>query len=396
MDILHFTLEEAKNYIISYHFLNSNHKLKGHEGIKTLFDRIGSIQYDPLNVVGMNTDLVLQSRISNYKAEMLNDALYKKRYLIDGWDKQMCIYQTKDFPNFKSVRDERAEAQLQGQLKYLKLDIFDYVDDVLEIITKNGPTYSSEIKLGERIQATWGSSKPSNETLAYLWHKGIIGIKERRNTQKKYDLMSRLIGNLAIEASPFNNESDFIKWLMLRRIKSLGLVWNKSSIAWSGLHIGTKKIREEYLNILLNEGHIKKVNIANFNEDFYISSDYKNIECPSDEISFIAPLDNLIWDRDLTKKLFNYDYRWEVYTPVKKRVYGYYVLPVLYGNTFIGRIEFEQQRNSDPLIVKNFWWEENIKPSKKIIEEINKALVKFAKYLGTVNIKNMEVVKIPN
>ena len=87
----HLTIDEAKTYMIGYHFLNTN-ELKGIDSIKVVFDRLHSIQYDPLDVVGRNSELVLQARISDFKKEMLQQALYQERYLIDGWDKQMGIY----------------------------------------------------------------------------------------------------------------------------------------------------------------------------------------------------------------------------------------------------------------------------------------------------------------
>ena len=90
----------------------------------------------------------------------------------------------------------------------------------------------------------------------------------------------------------------------------------------------------------------------------------------------------MIWDRVLIKDLFDFDYTWEVYTPKIKQKYGYYVLPMLFGDRFIGRIEFEKQRKLEPLIVKNIWLEESFNITKKYELELDNALIKFAKYLG--------------
>ena len=97
---------------------------------------------------------------------------------------------------------------------------------------------------------------------------------------------------------------------------------------------------------------------------------------------FLAPLDNLIWDRDMTEELFDFKYSWEVYTPVAKRKYGYYVLPVLYKNRFIARFEPEKCRGKEPLQIKNWWWEPNVKPTENMMKAVGDAFCRFSKYLG--------------
>ncbi len=74
----------------------------------------------------------------------------------------------------------------------------------------------------------------------------------------------------------------------------------------------------------------------------------------------LAPLDNMLWDRKLVKAIFDFDYKWEVYIPVPQRRYGYYVLPILYGDRLAGRLEPEKQEKGKPTVIKNIWWEEGI------------------------------------
>lgn len=93
---------------------------------------------------------------------------------------------------------------------------------------------------------------------------------------------------------------------------------------------------------------------------------------------FIAPLDNMMWDRKLIKALFGFEYKWEIYTPVEERKYGYYVLPVLYGDRFIGRIKVVADRKAMCLTVKNIWFEEGVKQTKKLLSEIERCAKRFA------------------
>ena len=108
---------------------------------------------------------------------------------------------------------------------------------------------------------------------------------------------------------------------------------------------------------------------------------------------FIAPLDNLMWDRDMVEALFGFRYRWEVYTPVAKREYGYYVLPVLYGSRFVARFEPEPVNRAGCLRVKAWWWEDGVRPSRAMLDAVEAALSRFAGFLGVDSApENMDAV----
>ncbi len=95
-------------------------------------------------------------------------------------------------------------------------------------------------------------------------------------------------------------------------------------------------------------------------------------------MSFIAPLDPLMWDKSLISALWNYQYSWEIYTPAVKRKYGYYTLPILFGDRFVGRIEAVPDRKNKILTVKGLWWEPGIRQTKKLNAELEKTLVRFS------------------
>ena len=108
---------------------------------------------------------------------------------------------------------------------------------------------------------------------------------------------------------------------------------------------------------------------------------------------FIAPLDNIMWDRQMIEKLFGFIYRWEVYTPIAKRKFGYYVLPVLYNGRFIARFEAESVRQAGEFAIKNCWWESEVDPDNDMIEIIIKEMIRFAEFLQVNNSKN-NIVKL--
>jgi uncharacterized protein YcaQ len=121
---------------------------------------------------------------------------------------------------------------------------------------------------------------------------------------------------------------------------------------------------------------------------FLRSSDLPALEASADsgadsaEAAFIAPLDNVAWNRDMLRQLFGFDYRWEVYTPKAKRLYGYYVLPVLYGDRFIARVEPILDKKSQFLRIAGWWWEKRIRPNAAMKDAIAACVAEFARYLG--------------
>lgn len=400
MEVIIMSKEELRKFLVLYQGLYVNNTFIGEGGIKDFIRRAGCIQYDPLNVVGRNADLVLQSRIENYNPEMLDDLLYKKRELIDGWDKVMAIYSAEDWPYFKRVRSERKE-EIKVVLKHRNsIDAINYVDTIKEYIEKNGATTPSKIDLGSVEKGGWGHGKLSSATMDYMWNIGILGVNEKKNTQKKYDLIERLLSEeIVFKEDPFQNDDEFYKWYVKRRIGSIGAYWDRTGEGWLGNFLYKTNLRKRILNELVEEEELILIKVKNLKENFYLRKEDMSILNEStfvneNNVRFLAPLDNIIWDRKLTREIFDFDYTWEVYKPIDKRKYGYYVLPVLYGDKIVARFEPELHRGTEPLIIKNWWWEESFKVTNDCIDSVKEALDKFCKYLKADGISKDSLRKI--
>ena len=363
------TREEAQYFLLNHQLLNNNAKSQGKEGVLEVFGKIKTVQYDPLNVVGRNPDLVLQARIKNYSSAYLEDLLYNDRTLVDGWDKMMSIYLSSDWPCFNTIRNIKKES-VQHVLDYRNsTEALNYIDEVLEILKQSGPLLSTKIDLGKIPKGKWGHGKIAGATLDYLFHIGKVGISSKRGTQKVYDLIENLLPVNILECNSLNDHDEFYKWLILRRIQSIGMFWNNNSIVWDGIDkkIKNKDFRQKTIEELLEENLIEEVNIDGIDQSFFVPA---NFEIPdninfTEDVKLLAPLDNILWDRKLIAQLFDFNYTWEVYTPKIKRKYGYYVLPLLYQGKFIGRIEPVFEKKDKKLIIKNIWFEDKIKIDSK-------------------------------
>jgi uncharacterized protein YcaQ len=193
----------------------------------------------------------------------------------------------------------------------------------------------------------------------------------------------------AISVSPNPEDLEHYKWRVLRRISAIGLLWNRPSDAWLGIWNFHAQDRLDAFQGLLSEGRILPVRVEGCKELFYCLKEDEQLlhslpELPSlkPRTELIAPLDCMLWDRKLIKELFDFDYKWEIYTPEVQRKYGYYVLPVLSGERFIGRAEVISAVKRDALLVKNLWLEKGIKPTKKLSAELDRCFTRFMKFHG--------------
>lgn len=318
---------------------------------------------------------------------MLEKLLYEDRVLIDGWDKMMAVYCTEDWPYFGRIRDIR-KCEIEGTLKRRNsIEAINYVDTVKKYISENGASLPSKLELGGVKCGKWGHGKLSSAAMDYMFNVGLLGVKEKKNVQRVYDLIENLLPKEVLEMKdPFENNWSFYKWYFKRRIGSIGIYWDRNGGGWLGHFISDKKLRLEILQELCAEGELKKVIVEGINENFYIRVEDVFVldELKQDlakKATILAPLDNLLWDRKLIKDIFDFEYSWEVYVPITKRKYGYYVLPVLYEDRIIARFEPEKHRGNEPLVIKNWWWEDKNAVNEEITNAIFDCLGGFCRFL---------------
>jgi uncharacterized protein YcaQ len=208
-------------------------------------------------------------------------------------------------------------------------------------------------------------------------------------------LIERCVPKKILEAAePYPDDFDHKKWRVLERIGSLGLLWNRPSDAWLGIGDLKADTRNKIFDSLLQEGLITPVHVEGIKQTLYCLTkdteiakliDGEGATRSNPRCEFIAALDNMMWDRNLIKAIWNFDYKWEIYTPAAQRKYGYYVLPILYGENLIGRIEPVYDKKSKQLQIKNIWYEPEIKITKKIESAVAATIKRFEKFNRTSN-----------
>jgi len=362
----------------------------GKRGVKSFLKRVRSIQFDPINVVGRNPDLVLQSRVRDFKPALLDAMLYKDRILVDSWDKMASLSLAEDWPYFSRHRD-----RMEKMFGVPSEVVMSLAPIVLDQIRRQGPQCSLDYKFDEKTDWAWGPTRVTRASLEGLFKMGLLGVHHRVNNRRYFDLIENLqpIELLEME-DPNHSIEDYQRWHMLRRISALGMAHPNAGEQWGGM-IGLKTPqRRAIMEDLQKRGHVLAVEMEEIPGDlFYIMSGDKKIlnqvkkEEPVQEAAFIAPLDNLLWDRKTLNRIFDFRYMWEVYKPKAKREYGYYVLPVLYEDNFVARLDPAFDKKTRVLTVKNWWWEEGIRPDRGMAEALTRCMRDFLTYLDAREIK---------
>lgn len=384
---MQITRSQARRFLLLYQNLWPPHSLDGKTGIMTYLQRARCIQYDPLDIVGNNADLVLQARLGDYRPQMLRELLYQERCLVDGWDKLMSILPTEDWPYFHRQREAKRQ-NLEALPEQVRL----ILPQVKEAIRQHGPLSALELKeLGESLQGDWGwQVSLAKAALEQLYFAGELVVNHRVHTRKYYELAERCLGADIVQAGePHPGDNDYLEWRIERRIGSVGMLWGRTGEAWLGLERIKTPQRRLILDRLVNQGTLQVVDVEGVSEPFYFRSQDLDLmeqamqtETPHPRVAGLAPLDNLLWDRRMLRDLFGFAYTWEVYVPAAKRRYGYYVLPVLYGERFIARFEPGWDRKNRRLKIKNWWWEGGIEPSGEMHAALRDWLEGFLGYCG--------------
>ena len=383
-DLVGFSKPEARRFLLGYQGLYPARNLSMPDGIRDALGKLGSVQIDPLNICGRNHDLVLFARVAGYRLDDWQEVVHSglPRQFLEFYDKALCIIPSEDFPvHYQGLI--LSSSRRERRLRFLR-ENQEAVDRILSEITERGPLSSKDIEGTERISWWWGKSRLIKAVLDVLFMEARVLTHHREGNRKFYDLTERLLPGELLE--PKGRRYCAGKRLLLRA-GAVGLLDVTSPQAsWD---LGKKPELKPVLESLVEKGLLARVRVDGVKNELVAPAervrewDDHTIE-PA--VCFLAPLDNALWDRRLVKALFGFDYSWEVYLPPAKRKYGYYVLPVLYGDTLVGRVEPVMDFRAGVLEIKGTWWEKGFRPDKRFRNAWREATESLAGFLGASKI----------
>ncbi len=386
----------ARRFMFAHHHLWPPRQLKGKAGVLEYIRHVGSIQFDPINIVGRNPDLVLQSRVKEFNLGMLNELLYEDRQLLDGWDKMASIYSVEDWSYFV-----RQRARMQDVFGVPTEIVMQVAPDIFEKIRQNGPQSPIDFRGDQKTDWAWGPTKVSRAGLEGLYAMGKLGVHHRVNNRRYFDFIENLLPEDLLSAPDANSSDEgYQDWHLLRRVGAMGLAFPNAGEHWHGIIEVKTPQRKQIISRLVKSGDLIAIAIEEIPDKvFYIRSvdlptldAVANIKQPQNGAAILAPLDNLLWNRKMNGWLFDFEYIWEVYKPKAQRRYGYYVLPVIYGERFIARFDPAFDKKTRRLTIQNWWWEADVKPDEQMEAALMICIRDFLAYLDADGFESGEPI----
>ncbi|MEW5826318.1 MAG: crosslink repair DNA glycosylase YcaQ family protein [Candidatus Bipolaricaulota bacterium] len=390
------TLEpaHARRFLLSHQRLLPPRSVLARGAIARLLRHLGCIQYDPIDIVGRNPNLVLQSRIVGYRPEMLDRFMHLDHKALVVWDKMAAIALREDWPHF--ARHRVLMAQQHGGAEKLEMQIAPYV---LDEIRRRGPLSSRDIEHDASVDWWWGRKKRLvGASLEVLSAMGVVLTHHRVRSERYFDLAERILPPEILGApDPHPRDEDYQDWHVVRRIGSLGLApaTGAPEYWWGIMGVKGTAARSAVLRRLADRGDLVPLAVDGVARRLFFvrASDGPALEAAGERriepvhAAFVAALDNVAWDRDLLRQVFGFDYCWEIYKPKEKREYGYYVLPVLCGDRFVARVEPVFDKKAKVLRIEGWWWEPGFRPDEATKDALATCTAEFARYLGAERVE---------
>lgn len=376
-------LEQLQQATLNYQGLNKARTFgSGKSAVLNAIEHLGYIQIDTLSVVERAHHHTLWTRIPDYKSEYLNE-LVEERKIFEYWFHAASYLPMSDFRFAlpQMLYYKRGESRYYNNVDPKSLK------HVYESIRTDGPKKARDFKSPKEKPGSWWNWKPAKLALEKLFMQGDLMICNRDGMEKVYDLTERVLPNSINTAEP--TALELAEHLVKTHLRAYGITSVKQIT-----HLRTgKELRkrvEEVLQMMLEENAIQEIKLEGlptmFTRNGLLDEKFRK---PTSTIKLLSPFDNSIIHRDRIKQLFDFDFRLECYVPKAKRIYGYFCLPILHGNTFIGRVDCKAHRKTGLFELIHLHIEE--RDIDQILDALVKAVQRFATFNGCQSIKLTKV-----
>jgi len=353
----------------------------GKEGVAQTIEKLGYVQIDTIAVIRRAHHHTLWTRRPDYDPEMLHELQAKDRRIFEYWGHALSYLPMSDYryylPRMRKFNDPTGKWEKNRLEKYGHL-----MKPAIERIRDKGPLGSKDFEsLAKSERNPSMHPKPVKAALEMLFWRGDILIAERHNFHRIYDLTERVLPEDV--NTTFPNDEELGRFFVCRALSAYGVA-NKQEI-YNHINAVSKKLMSKSLKDLEDTGEIILLTIEGIdNSDYYALSETleKSTELkqlPSC-VLLLSPFDNLIIQRERLKRLFEFDYALECYAPAAKRKYGYFVLPILWGDDFIGRLDPKVDRKKKSLIIRNLVFEPEFSDFEEFLPLFIDKLKDFARF----------------
>lgn len=391
--------QSARRFVLGKQGLWPGRRWKGKKGTAHAIRNCEAVQLDPLNVIARSQDIVLHNRVLDYKPEYLYQVAYKDREFFDygGW---LAMYPMSDLPYFRVHMERRKHHKRVEEFMRSKPELF---EQVRAEVRERGPIGNRDLD-GDRVDGNYRGRKETSLALFDLWLTGELMIHHRDGFQRFYDFRENIAPK---EYDYMVSEEEAEEFFIRKNISFSGMFREPLLRAALQGDMQCSYSREQASQLIqawIESGKATRVQVEGGRDTYLVLAEdvrvleslvqgkipkgWKPIDTTTqEEVVLLAPLD-IVSARGRAKRLFDFDYTWEVYTPVHKRRWGYYVLPILYGDDLVARLDPKLDRATMSLEIKGFWHEDDA-PVKDadFANALARGLARFANFVGAKKIK---------
>lgn len=349
----------------------------GKSGVLKAVEHLGYVQIDTISAVERAHHHVLWSRVPDYSPEWLHELVARDRGLFEYWSHAASYLPMRDYrfslPRMHSFRRGRhhwaePSADLNRAMKR-----------VLRQLRESGPIRLRDIESAALTEGAWGIAKIEKRAIHELWMQGRVMIRERSGFQKIYDLPERVLPPDTNLEKPRSTET--AEFRIRRCLRAHGIA-RENELGY--LATGEEKAAiRKVLKAWVKKGAVRQIRVAGCEaKPCYMLPENpgKGLARPVEKVRILSPFDNLVIQRARLKWLFDFDYQIECYVPAAKRKYGYFVLPILHGDEFIGRLDAKAEREPGKLVAQKLYFEPGARKSGASRIAITEALDGFAAF----------------
>lgn len=402
--MLTIDIETARRFILGKQGLWPGRRWRGIDGTEAAMREVEYLQLDPLQIIARSHDITLYGRVLDYTPGLWEVPTYQNRQFFD-WGGWLAVRPMDELPHWRVVM--RRERDQETRVRAMGVEHAEAVAEMREILRERGTVTNRDFKMTSRTRTqNYRGRKDSSLALYYLWRIGEVMTHRRENFERVYALTETVAPWHLIRE---HDETETDHFLIRKEISFSGLTRVKrvaDSFQRGVPFDNLKGIQEK----LLADNGIIEVKVEAWKEiQCALSSDADALNdlsagriptawtpldtTTTEEVVFLAPLDN-VSARGRAKVLFDFDYIWEVYKPADKRKFGYYVLPILWGDRLVGRFDSKLDRTTNTFVILGLWLEdEALGADEAFAEALARGFARFVAFLGADKLDATAVIQ---
>jgi uncharacterized protein len=403
--MLTIDIDIARRFILGKQGLWPGRRWRGIKGTERAMRAIEYLQLDPLQIIARSQDITLHSRVLDYKPGMWEKVTYKQRKFFD-WGGWLAVRPMDELPHWRVVM--RREREQQTRIRALGQEHAEAVVEMRSILKERGMVSNRDFEMATRTRTqSYRGRKDSALALYYLWRIGEVMTHHRERFERVYALTESVAPkNLNYES----NEEAADRFLFKKEVSFSGLARLKR-VADSFFRGVPFERSNQIVESMLADGEFIEVKVEGWKEGHYaLGSDAKILRdlsagrvpkawtpletTTTEEVVFLAPLDQ-VSARGRAKILFGFDYIWEVYKPEHLRKFGYYTLPILWGDRLVARFDSKLDRTTNTFIILGLWLEaKSLSKDEAFAEALARGFARFVTFLGASKL-NAQAIREP-